>query len=125
MGTTKKTIVSASDLADNYGLFANEIIKKNQFICEYKGELITREESDRRSIFNEFLGNLYFFSLNENFDIDGLLQGNEMRYFFFIFFFNFFILDMLIIRLMGVIIVLLIQGFVGGNIKLRYLRIGR
>ena len=30
-----------------------------------KGELITREESDRRSIFNEFLGNLYFFSLNK------------------------------------------------------------
>jgi len=83
IGKRKKTCVSQSLVADNYGLFANEDIDKDDFICEYIGELLSREETDRRSVFNDQLGLNYFFKLNDENDIDAYAIGNEMRYFFF------------------------------------------
>jgi len=81
LGNVKKTYVSKSLIASNYGLFTMKDIKKNEFICEYIGELLSKEETDRRSVFNDQLGLNYFFKLNECFDIDAYAIGNEMRYF--------------------------------------------
>lgn len=76
---TKKTALSKSIITESYGLFALEDIKQDNYICEYKGELLSREETDRRSVFNDQFGLNYFFKLNDNYDIDAFMQGNEMR----------------------------------------------
>jgi len=76
---SKKTNLSKSIIVDGYGLFAKEEIKVDEFICEYKGELITKEETDRRSLFNDHFGLNYFFRLNDSFDIDAYTLGNKMR----------------------------------------------
>ena len=77
----KKIRISNSLITDSYGLFILEDVQKDEFICEYKGELLTREETDRRSVFNDQMGLNYFFKLNEFCDIDAYRVGNEMRYF--------------------------------------------
>lgn len=79
MENKKKTKISLSLITDGYGLFAMEDIFKGQFICEYKGELLTREETDRRSVFNDQIGLNYFFKLSDLSDIDAYRVGNEMR----------------------------------------------
>ncbi len=79
LNKTKKTSISQSLVAENYGLFAMEVIEKNEFICEYIGELLSKEETDRRSVFNDQLGLNYFFKLNNGYDIDAYRIGNEMR----------------------------------------------
>jgi hypothetical protein len=83
LGKKKKTCVSNSLVAESYGLFAYEDIEKDEFICEYIGELLSKEETDRRSVFNDQLGLNYFFKLNDAYDIDAYAIGNEMRYFLF------------------------------------------
>ena len=80
LGRSKKTAVSKSLLCDGFGLFALEPIKKNEFICEYKGELISKRESDRRTVIDGELGINYLFTLNKSTDIDAYRIGNEMRY---------------------------------------------
>lgn len=90
-GKRKKTCLSQSLVAENYGLFALEDIDKDEFICEYIGELLSREETDRRSVFNDQLGLNYFFKLNEAHDIDAYAIGNEMRYSFVFFLFILFV----------------------------------
>jgi hypothetical protein len=75
----KKTALSKSVICDNYGLFALEDIRENELISEYKGEYVGKEETDRRSVFNEMLGLNYFFQLTKSVDIDAYRIGNEMR----------------------------------------------
>lgn len=76
----KKVALSKSTLCDSYGLFALEDINQNDYICEYQGEILTKEESDRRSIFNEQSGLNYLFEISNITDIDAYRVGNEMRY---------------------------------------------
>lgn len=75
----KKTLLAKSILVDGFGLYAREDIKENDFICEYKGELISNYETDRRSVFNDHFSLNYFFRLNEKLDIDAYRFGNKMR----------------------------------------------
>lgn len=55
------------------GLFANEDIKKDSFIIEYTGELISGDEADRR-------GGKYLFEINSKWTIDGKNRDNIARY---------------------------------------------
>jgi SET domain-containing protein len=55
------------------GIFANEDIKKGQFIIEYTGEKITTEEADRR-------GGQYLYEINSKWTIDGKGRDNLARY---------------------------------------------
>ena len=57
-----------------------EDIKEGEFICEYKGEILNKDETERRSIFNDQLGLNYLFQLTNTIDIDAYRVGNEMRY---------------------------------------------
>jgi hypothetical protein len=75
----KKTAISKSMITDTYGLFTLEDIKENELICEYKGEILSKNESDRRSVFNEYLGLNYLFQLTDSHDIDAYKIGNQMR----------------------------------------------
>ncbi len=75
-----KTVLGKSHLCDGLGLFTLEDIEKDEFICEYTGEIITRDESDRRSIIKDPVGLNYLFTVTKQHDIDAYRAGNEMRY---------------------------------------------
>lgn len=59
------------------GIFAAQDIKEDQNIIEYKGEKILSKEGDRRSEIDEKL--TYIFILDDKFDVDGSVNGNESR----------------------------------------------
>ena len=71
-----KLIIKESEI-HRKGVFAAEPIKEGQKIIEYKGEKISSEEGDKRSEMDEKL--TYIFILNDKYDIDGSVKGNESR----------------------------------------------
>lgn len=58
------------------GVFSKTDIPQGTRILEYKGELIDKQESARRCEQN----NVYIFSLNDRFDIDGNVEWNPARF---------------------------------------------
>jgi len=60
------------------GLFAGEKIKEGRRIIEYKGERIPSGEGTVRSTEHEVL--TYIFTLNDKYDVDGAVNGNEARF---------------------------------------------
>jgi len=62
------------------GVFATEVIPKGARIFEYTGELISREEENRREIENDKTGVTYIYQLNDDESIDGAHGGNDSRY---------------------------------------------
>ena len=76
----KKTRVSKSLITNGAGLYAAEDIKKNELIGEYIGEVIEKEEVERRSIINIPFDRNYAFELDNSYDIDATKYGNKMRY---------------------------------------------
>ena len=69
----------------NRGVFAARDLFKGDRIIEYRGEKISKAESDRRAIahFDESLvtgkGAVYLFSLNRRHDLDGSMEWNLAR----------------------------------------------
>jgi SET domain-containing protein len=55
------------------GLFTTVPIKRDSFVIEYWGEMITNEESDRR-------GGKYLFDIENGTVIDGTTRKNRARY---------------------------------------------
>jgi uncharacterized protein len=55
------------------GLFAAKAFKKGDLVIEYKGEVISDAEAQRR-------GGRYLFELNDEWTIDGKERGNTARY---------------------------------------------
>lgn len=62
------------------GLFACEHIRENEFVGEYKGEIITKSEGERRGAVYEHQRLSYLFSLNKEQEIDSTYFGNKMRF---------------------------------------------
>lgn len=76
----KKTSVSESILIPAAGLFAMEDIYPNELIDEYVGELVEKEELEKRSAVNMAFEINYGFELTELFDVDAARCGNNLRY---------------------------------------------
>lgn len=68
------------------GLFATRDIKKEEYIIQYIGEKISKEESTRRALEWEETaretgeGLVYIFELDDDWDLDGRLGDNPARY---------------------------------------------
>lgn len=73
------TIVKDSQIHGR-GVFAAIDIPKGTRIFEYTGELISREEEDRRERENDKTGVTYIYQLNEHESIDGAHGGNDSRF---------------------------------------------
>ncbi len=77
-------IVRSSSI-HNRGVFAARDIVKGERIIEYRGEKITKAESDRRGVahYDESLhtgnGAVYLFTLNKKHDLDGSMEWNLAR----------------------------------------------
>ena len=75
----KRTIKNHSEV-QGWGLFAGEDIRAHEFIGEYKGEIISSAESDRRGTVYHHRGVEYLFKLNREQEIDSTRAGNKMRF---------------------------------------------
>lgn len=71
----------------NKGIFAKKFIPKGTQIIEYVGELISKDEADKRAdlVLNESKnhkerGAVYIFELNKKFDLDGNVPYNTARF---------------------------------------------
>ena len=74
-----KIIVGISKVA-GWGLFANEDIKKDALIGEYKGELINEDITNKRDKFKIYENSTYMFTLDNEYTIDSRKMGNMLRY---------------------------------------------
>jgi SET domain/CXC domain len=75
----KRTLKGTSEV-HGWGLFAGTDIRANDFIGEYKGEVISEEESNRRGLVYHYRGLEYLFRLNKDQEIDSSRAGNKMRF---------------------------------------------
>ena len=71
----------------NKGAFAKKFIKKGTLVSEYYGELISKEEADRRLTLNEKLmkknkniAYTYIFELDDKTDLDGNIPNNNAKF---------------------------------------------
>ncbi len=48
-----------------WGLFTTEDIEQGSFLCEYKGEILTKKQGDMRGSFYDSQGLSYLFDMNE------------------------------------------------------------
>ena len=62
------------------GAFAIVDIPKDTKIVQYKGKLITKSVSEKRSDMHKAKGELWIFTLNDTYDIDASVHGNEARF---------------------------------------------
>ncbi|DBB03339.1 TPA: hypothetical protein ACH3X3_010714 [Trebouxia sp. C0006] len=75
----KRVAMGLSHVA-GWGAFAQEDIKRNEFVAEYTGELINHREADRRGKAYDRDCNTYLFDLNDEWVIDAKHRGNKMRF---------------------------------------------
>lgn len=75
----KRTLLGRSAVA-GFGLFMGEDVKNGVFLGEYKGEVITSDEADRRGKLYDKRGVSFLFNLNLNQVIDATRAGNKFRY---------------------------------------------
>lgn len=68
------------------GVFATEFIPKDTQVIQYLGEIISKEESEKRALAWEEhartkgFGLVYIFELNETHDIDGNMENNPAKF---------------------------------------------
>lgn len=78
-GIPKHTMIGESE-THGFGLYACEPIREHDFIGEYKGEVITKKEAERRGAIYEHQKLSYLFSLNNSQEVDSTFFGNKMRF---------------------------------------------
>lgn len=65
-----------------WGLITLEDIQRNEYIVEYVGEVINRDEYNRRiqQLKNDKAANFYFLELERGLYIDSAIRGNDARF---------------------------------------------
>ncbi|KAF1958893.1 hypothetical protein CC80DRAFT_468692 [Byssothecium circinans] len=78
-GVPKKTLLGHSEV-HGFGLYTGEDVKRDEFIGEYKGEVVTIGEGERRDIIYKEQQTMYLFKLNRAQEIDATDHGNKTRF---------------------------------------------
>ncbi|TKA23268.1 hypothetical protein B0A50_07325 [Salinomyces thailandicus] len=79
LGVPKFTLLGNSGV-HGFGLYVGEDVKQHEFVGEYKGEVITKNEAERRGAVYKHQKLSYLFSLNATQEIDSTYFGNKTRY---------------------------------------------
>ncbi|KAF8432872.1 hypothetical protein BGX38DRAFT_1102446 [Terfezia claveryi] len=75
----KRTLLGVSGVS-GLGLFIGENVKKDGFLGEYKGEIISNDEAERRGKLYDRRGVSFLFTLNKTQVIDATRAGNKFRF---------------------------------------------
>ncbi|KAI6989414.1 SET domain-containing protein, partial [Hortaea werneckii] len=78
-GRPPQTLLGQSGI-HGFGLYAGQTIRQHDFVGEYKGEIITKEEAERRGAVYEKQQLSYLFTLNAFQEIDSTYFGNNIRF---------------------------------------------
>jgi SET domain len=62
------------------GLFAGEAIDRGDLVQEYRGEIISQLEAERRGAISDTHDRTYLFDLDDEFSIDAMRKGNKIRF---------------------------------------------
>ncbi|XP_063707035.1 histone-lysine N-methyltransferase SUV39H1-A [Culicoides brevitarsis] len=84
-GRQHKLIIFKTPDGRGWGVKTEKYIPEGHFVCEYTGEVITFDETERRGKEYDFAGMTYLFDLDfhnqdNNFTIDALKYGNVARF---------------------------------------------
>ncbi|KAL9121687.1 MAG: hypothetical protein Q9187_001753 [Circinaria calcarea] len=84
-GVPRRTLLGHSTLLSRgglsgWGLYMGEPIKKGDYIGEYVGEVVSREEGERRGLIYDKRNLSYLFDLNITQTLDSTRVGNKFRY---------------------------------------------
>ncbi|KAG2260484.1 hypothetical protein Bca52824_079778 [Brassica carinata] len=75
----KKILLGMSDV-HGWGAYARHPLKRNEFLGEYTGDLVSIDEAEERDRADDKLGYSYIFNLNDKFVIDSRRQGSKLRF---------------------------------------------
>ncbi|EMR08643.1 hypothetical protein PNEG_03118 [Pneumocystis murina B123] len=78
-GLSCRLILGESNIS-GWGLFIGESVTADKFLGEYKGEIISHNESERRGKLYDKIGISFLFNLNKNHVVDATRMGNKFRY---------------------------------------------
>lgn len=79
MVTEKKVQIAVSQI-HGWGIVVEESCEKNDYIGEYRGEIISLKEADRRGKVYDKGGCTYMFTLNDENVIDSMRFGSKLRF---------------------------------------------
>ncbi|KAF2192307.1 hypothetical protein K469DRAFT_620423 [Zopfia rhizophila CBS 207.26] len=75
----KKTFLGQSEV-HGFGLYVGEKVRADEYLGEYKGEVVTSSEGTRRGTIYTHLKTNYLFKLNKMQEVDSTRAGNKFRF---------------------------------------------
>ncbi|KAK9263474.1 hypothetical protein V1519DRAFT_496124 [Lipomyces tetrasporus] len=78
-GLGKRVVVGPSNVS-GWGLFMGESIKQDEYLGEYKGELISQDEAERRGKIYDKRGVSFLFESTKDQCVDATRAGNKLRF---------------------------------------------
>ncbi|EKG21255.1 hypothetical protein MPH_01398 [Macrophomina phaseolina MS6] len=75
----KRTLLGESEV-QGFGLYMGEKVNHGDYIGEYKGEIVMKEEGSRRGAVYQHLKTNYLFDLNRAQEVDSTRAGNKLRF---------------------------------------------
>ncbi|KAK9471592.1 uncharacterized protein V1510DRAFT_404071 [Dipodascopsis tothii] len=78
-GIGKRTILGRS-IVSGWGLFVGEPMRPDEYLGEYKGELISQDEAERRGKIYDKRGVSFLFESTKDQCVDSMKAGNKLRF---------------------------------------------
>ncbi|KAF4041521.1 SET domain-containing protein [Phytophthora infestans] len=79
-GSIQKNVGVAFSATHGWGAYALEPIRKDEFVLEYTGELISDEEAERRGAIYDRKCVSYLFGVNSEYVVDAARKGNKAKF---------------------------------------------